>query len=120
MTQFQGYLTDEVVEDYADGILSRREALRRLSMLGVGTALAVPLLAACDAAAPDGAPPPASASSVAASPAGPAPLATESITFQAADGREVQGAWSPAEGAHGAVLVVHENRGLTDHIRSVA
>jgi carboxymethylenebutenolidase len=120
MTQFKGYLTDEVVEDYADGILSRREALRRLSMLGVATALAVPLLAACDAAAQDGAPGPASASSAAASPAGPAPLATEPITFDAADGREVQGAWSAAESARGAVLVVHENRGLTDHIRSVA
>ena len=31
MAQFTGYLTDEVVEDYADGILSRREALRHRS-----------------------------------------------------------------------------------------
>ena len=75
MTQFNGYLTDEVVEDYSDGIISRREALRRLSLLGVATTLAVPLLAACDAAAQDGAAPPASGSSAAASPAGPAPRA---------------------------------------------
>ena len=29
------------------------------------------------------------------------------------------GAWAPAERARSAVLVVHENRGLNDHIRSV-
>jgi carboxymethylenebutenolidase len=120
MTQFNGYLTDEVVEDYSDGIISRREALRRLSLLGVAAALAVPLLAACDAAARDGAAPPATASPAGSAPAGPSPLPTESITFDGPDGREVQGAWSAAESAQGAVLVVHENRGLTDHIRSVA
>jgi carboxymethylenebutenolidase len=115
--RFNAYLTEEVVEDYADGILSRREALRRLSMLGVAAGLAVPLLAACDSAAQDGATP--TAASASASAAGPAPLPTEPITFDAADGREVQGAWSAAERPRGAVLVVHENRGLTDHIRSV-
>jgi carboxymethylenebutenolidase len=30
------------------------------------------------------------------------------------------GSWAPAAQAHGGVLVIHENRGLTDHIRSVA
>ena len=30
------------------------------------------------------------------------------------------GAWAKAARARGGVLVVHENRGLTDHIRSVA
>jgi carboxymethylenebutenolidase len=30
------------------------------------------------------------------------------------------GAWAPAEEARGGVLVIHENRGLNDHIRSVA
>ena len=36
MTGFNNYLTGEVVEDYSDGIISRREALRRLGLLGVG------------------------------------------------------------------------------------
>ena len=36
MTVFTSYLTEEVVEDFADGIISRREAMRRLGMLGVG------------------------------------------------------------------------------------
>ena len=53
-------------------------------------------------------------------PAGPSPLPTEAITFDGPDGRKVQGAWAAADRAHGAVLVIHENRGLTDHIRSVA
>ena len=30
------------------------------------------------------------------------------------------GAWAAAEHARGGVLVIHENRGLNDHIRSVA
>ena len=32
----------------------------------------------------------------------------------------MSGAWAAAESPKGAVLVVHENRGLTDHIRAVA
>ena len=30
------YLVGEVTEEYAEGLLSRREAVRRLSLLGVG------------------------------------------------------------------------------------
>ena len=52
MSQFSGYLTTEVVEDYADGILPRREALRRLGLLGVSVSAAAPLLAACGTPAP--------------------------------------------------------------------
>jgi carboxymethylenebutenolidase len=120
MTQFTAYLTEEVVEDYADGILSRREALHRLGLLGVAAGLALPLLAACDAARPAGTAGPTTAAPAGATPAGPAPLPTESITFAGPDGRELQGAWAAAEQPRGAVLVIHENRGLTDHIRSVA
>ena len=105
MTGFKNYLTDEVVEDYSDGIITRREALRRLSLLGVGAAVALPLLAACDAAAPEsgtaspaGSAPAASPASPAApgTPAGPTPLPTEAITFAGPDGRTLQGAWAAA------------------------
>ena len=118
MTQFSGYLTTEVVEDYSDGVINRREALRRLGLLGVSVAVAVPLLAACSTPEPtvnggaSSAPPP--------SPAGPPALPTEAITFAGAESRTLQAAWAPAADPRGAVLVVHENRGLTDHIRSVA
>jgi carboxymethylenebutenolidase len=120
VTQFNEYLTEEVVEDYSDGIIGRREALRRLGLLGVAAALAVPLLAACDAAGTGGAGAPNTASPVGSTPAGPSPLPTEAITFDGPDGRKLQGAWAAADKPRGAVLVVHENRGLTDHIRSVA
>ena len=68
VTQFSGYLTDEVVEDYSDGVIGRREALRRLGLLGVAVAAAAPLLAACDAGRPEDAAP--AAGGTAASPAG--------------------------------------------------
>jgi carboxymethylenebutenolidase len=124
VTNLNAYLTGEVVEDYADGIISRREALRQLGLLGVGAAVATPLLAACGSDDEDSAVPAPAGSSAAASaapPAGPSPLPTEAITFAGPAGRTVQGAWAAASGTpRGTVLVIHENRGLTDHIRSVA
>jgi len=33
---FQQYLAEEVAIDHADGLYSRREALRRLALLGLG------------------------------------------------------------------------------------
>lgn len=46
MTELQRYLAEEVAEDHADGIITRREAMRRLSLLGVTGAAATSLLAA--------------------------------------------------------------------------
>jgi carboxymethylenebutenolidase len=127
VTRFKDYLTGEVVEDYADGIITRREALRQLGLLGVGAAVATPLLAACGADSDSGSPAPgassaaSSAAAPAGPPAGPSPLPTEAITFAGPEGRTLQGAWAAAAAnPRGTVLVIHENRGLTDHIRSVA
>src|SRR5688500_4756674 len=100
MSNINEYMTQEVVVDYADGLISRREAVRRLSLLGVGAAVALPLLAACDAqgegearqsAGPPTSPPAPSGSA----PAGPAPLATTAITFAGRQG-QLQGAWAEA------------------------
>ncbi len=118
MTQFNAYLSEEVVEDYSDGIISRREALDRLALLGVSAAVAVPLLAACSPAATGGGA--GTPGSAAPSAAGPSARPTQAITFLGPQNRELQGAWAAADPARGAVLVIHENRGLTDHIRSVA
>ncbi|MBV1851682.1 dienelactone hydrolase family protein [Catellatospora tritici] len=129
MTGFEGYLRDEVVTDYADGLIDRREALRRLGLLGIGAAVAAPMLAACDAqrgAAGDPTLTPtadAGATPVAApsnQPAGPTPLPTQEITFAGPDGRQLKGAWAAAGQPHGTVLVIHENKGLTPHLASVA
>jgi carboxymethylenebutenolidase len=115
MTELQRYLAEEVAEDHADGIITRREALRRLGLLGLGMTAAASLLAA-EAAA--------TARRPAARAAAPmrlqAAVATEAITFVGPKGRTLMGAWAAAEQPRGGVLVIHENRGLTDHIRSVA
>jgi carboxymethylenebutenolidase len=121
MTPFQRYLAEEVAIDHADGIIQRREALRRLGLLGLGLPAATALLAACGADQGPSAQAPAGASpSGAGAPAGPSPLPTEPITFAGPGGVTLRAAWAAARSPRGAVLVVHENRGLTDHIRSVA
>ncbi len=45
MTYLQRYLAEEIVEDHADGLVSRREALRRLGLLGLSSAVAASMLA---------------------------------------------------------------------------
>jgi carboxymethylenebutenolidase len=120
MTELQQYLADEVAEDHADGIITRREAVRRLGLLGVGAATASAMLAA-EAAAKTGGRhggghghghPEAATSTW-------APVPRESITFAGPRG-PLLAAWAPATKPRGGVLVIHENRGLTEHIRNVA
>jgi carboxymethylenebutenolidase len=118
------YLATEVALDHAEGHLTRREALQRLGLLGLSAVAATGLLAACGSeAAP---PPPAPAAPPPATPAAPdydvaaALERTSTITFAGGTG-ELSGAFAVAEGTpRGAVVVIHENRGLTDHIRAVA
>jgi carboxymethylenebutenolidase len=122
VTGIQQYLTEEVVVDFAEGLISRREALRRLALLGVGTAVAGPMLAACGAGdtAPGNASSSVAPTAAGGKAAGPSPLPTSAVTFAGPDGRTLRGAWAAATNPRGTVLVIHENRGLTDHIRSVA
>ena len=120
------YLASEVGEDWADGIISRREALRRLALLGLSVGSAIALLEAC---APAGGPPispavvasgsAAASGSVGATGSGRGDLTGESITF-AGPSAELRGYVDAAGTPRGAMLVIHENRGLNDHIRSVA
>jgi carboxymethylenebutenolidase len=119
MTPLQRYLAEEIAIDHADGLMPRREALRRLGLLGLSGVAAATLLAACadGGARPGGTTTPTAGGSA---PAGPAPVATQAITFPSQEGRTLQGAYAAAAQPRGAVLVIHENRGLTDHIRSVA
>jgi carboxymethylenebutenolidase len=126
VTELQQYLAEEVAEDHADGIITRREAVRRLGLLGVGGSAALGMLgAAASQAAAKGKPSArAAADDGGGSRAGEAedwaPIVTQAITFPGPNGT-LMGAWAPAPGrSRGAVLVIHENRGLTDHIRNVA
>ncbi|HYZ92982.1 MAG TPA: dienelactone hydrolase family protein [Actinomycetota bacterium] len=116
MGALHSYLVEEVGEDYSDGIITRREALRRLGLLGLGAAAASSLIAAC---ARQGEPPPAQPTPT-QEPSRPEAKPTEAIEFAGPNGRKLMGAWAAADEAKGGVLVIHENRGLTDHIRNVA
>ncbi len=121
VTPLQRYIAEEIATDHVDGLLSRREALRRLALLGVGTAAASALIAACAEEKPAEAPvttsEPATAS--APPPGSESALATTPVTWAGPQG-ELQGAWAEAPNAKGAVLVIHENKGLNDYVRSVA
>jgi carboxymethylenebutenolidase len=150
------YIAQEVALDCAEGVLTRREAFRRLGLLGLTTTAAAALLAACGSddastttpasaasstATPTTSPPTTAAATTA--PAAPAPSATapttatastaaatglagaapstvaaEEIRFAGPRG-ELIGAFAAADDPQGAVLVIHENRGLTAHIRTI-
>jgi carboxymethylenebutenolidase len=124
---FSGYLTSEVVEDWSDGLISRREALRRLALLGISTTAASAALAAApspvnaQAAGPTGSPPATAdvPGTMAPLPPGEPGIPGESITFAGPRGA-LQGHFAAPPDPNAGILVIHENRGLTDHIRSVA
>ncbi len=120
------YLAEEVAENHADGLLTRREAMRRLAYLGFGAVGAAALLAACSkntsttpgASATTTPPQNSQATTTGSVPPLPAPLATQDITFSG-QGDTVQAVFAAAASPKGAVLVMHENRGITDFIRSM-
>ena len=116
MTEIQKYLAEEVAEDLADGIITRREAMRRLGLLGVSGAAATGLLAAFSST-----PAPAAKRRHGRRDAETdwAAIPTQAITFAGPRGT-LMAAWAAAEKPRGGVLVIHENRGLTVHIRTVA
>ncbi|MFE3449096.1 dienelactone hydrolase family protein [Nonomuraea sp. NPDC059194] len=125
MSPFKRYLAEEIALDHVEGLIPRREALRRLALLGLGLPAATALLAACGAGAEatlgaTPAPSPSPGTGAPASPAGPEPLPTQAVTFAGPEGTTLRGAWAKAREPKGAVLVIHENRGLNDHTRSVA
>ena len=121
MTELQRYLAEEIAEDHADGLVSRREALRRLGLLGLGGAAAASLLTVsvgeAAAARLRGS---SSAKRATAEQADIAAQRTREIVFRGPGGRRLMGAWADATKPRGAVLVIHENRGLNDSIRAIA
>jgi carboxymethylenebutenolidase len=139
MNYFQRYLAEEFAEDYQEGHISRRDALKLIATVTGSLVLANSFLAACmprekAETSPVAATVPAPAATDTALPGGsPVEQPTESPA-QAAQGQieaadidfPGQGATlvghlaRPAgDGSFPVVLVCHENRGLTDHIRDV-
>ncbi|SBS70906.1 Dienelactone hydrolase [uncultured Mycobacterium sp.] len=124
MTPLQRYIAEEIATDHVDGLLNRREALRRLALLGVSTAAASALIAACatdkrTTASSSPSPSPSAPTSASPPPGMAGALATTPITWAGPRG-QLQGSWAQAATPRGAVLVIHENKGLNDWVRTVA
>jgi carboxymethylenebutenolidase len=105
------YLIGEVVEDYADGLMTRREAMRRLGLLALSASAAAALLAACGGSASA----PTATGGTGATTAG---ARAEIVRFTGPSG-QIQAAWAPAAKPKASVLVIHENRGLTPHFHDL-
>lgn len=141
MNIFQKYLAEEFVEDFQEGRLSRRQALKLIASVTGSLMLASSLLAACAPLDPGssssskaGSPPeptaadtpgsrasatPEPAINANVSPADPAVQASP-IRFKGEDAELMGYLARPAgEGEFPVVLVCHENRGLTEHIQDV-
>jgi len=146
---FRNYMIDEFVGEYQEGHMTRREALKKLAGLFGSIAIASTFLAACAPPAPTPAPPTAApgatstvvptatvvpsstvAPSATAAAATPATLSVAendpaidamAVTFPG-QGATILGylAKPKGNGPFPIVLVCHENRGLTDHIKDVA
>ncbi len=144
MNLFQRYLAEEFAEDYEEGRLSRRDALKLIASVTGSLIAANSILAACmpppeetatsvpspadetpASSAPTAQPVPTSASVPnpaygTVMPDDPAIIASE-IQFPAADNAPLIGYLAqPSSGeASPIILVCHENRGLTPHIQDV-
>src|SRR3989440_10531942 len=116
MNELQRYLVEEAVEDYGEGRLTRREALKAIAGIA-GAALAAEMLEARAQVAPSGKAPASSPPLVA--PDDPAIVA--GIAEFPGEGARLDGYLArPAQtGRFPIVLVCHENRGLTRHIEDV-
>jgi carboxymethylenebutenolidase len=118
MNDLQRYLVEEAVEDYEEGRLTRRQALRAIAGVA-GAALAARLLDAraqgAKSAAPKGPPstPPQVSPNDADIVAGIAEFPGEGARLDGYLARPAQAGRFPI------VLVCHENRGLTRHIEDV-
>jgi carboxymethylenebutenolidase len=117
MTSLQQYIAEEIASDHVEGLLTRREAIRRLTLLGLGSGAAAALIAACGDS--ENRPLHSSSGEGVEPPGAKFALPTEPITWAGPRG-ELQGAWAQAHNARRGVLVIHENKGLTDWVHSVA
>lgn len=125
MNDFQRYLVEEFLEDFQEGRLSRRDALKLIASVTGSLVAASSLLSACAPIAPT----PTPGSEEAITPPGEegVTVSPDDPEIQAADtrfpgeGTDLLGYMArPVNGdSFPVVLVCHENRGLTEHIKDV-
>ncbi len=122
MEHYQEYLATEVALDHAHGHLTRRQALRQLGMMGLSLTAASALLAACadDGDVETGGGQPSSTTAPATTTQGTptTPVPTQDVNYPGRDGT-LMGAYAAASSPRGALLVVHENRGLVEGTKAV-
>jgi carboxymethylenebutenolidase len=139
MTDVERYLVEEHIEDFNSGLISRRELLRRVTLITGSIASTLVLLEVAGCQSEPAGQPPSPASRQASTPqlfaTPPAQPTTDGVTVRPDDPRvtiapmTVTGAdgaslisyyAQPASGEPaGGILVVHENRGLVAHIKDV-
>jgi carboxymethylenebutenolidase len=122
------YLAEEMVEEYEDGRMSRRHMIKTVGrILGV-TVVSSTLLASLSCTTPEAgdeeqeaAPVPESdTSGVTVDPDDP-DIEVSEVEVPGEEGTiEAYQARPASEGPFAAILLIHENRGLTEHIRDVA
>jgi carboxymethylenebutenolidase len=120
MNELQRYLVEEAVEDYAEGRLTRREALRAIAGIA-GAALAAQVLDASAQAAKAKAPAPKAPPSTPPMVSPNDPDIVAGVAEFPGEGARLDGylARPARDGVFPIVLVCHENRGLTRHIEDV-
>lgn len=135
---FRKYLIEEFYDDYREGEISRRTFIRRVAFLTGSMAATIAAMSAVGCRPielpaatepmPTDTPAPQPTSVPPTDPQSPLSVAeddpdvvAEDITFPSGN-VEIMGylAQPAAEGVYPAILVCHENRGLTVHIRDVA
>lgn len=124
------YVAEEFAEDYREGEMDRREFLRRTALLGGGVAGARTLLASLGfagvsaaeiAAAASAKPNPEPVLLQGQVPANDPSIQTQDLKYTARGFEHLAYLARPSTGeAAPGVIVIHENRGLTDHIKDVA
>jgi carboxymethylenebutenolidase len=144
LNETQRYLIDEHIEEYQEGLIARRELLRRVTLISGSAALGAAIVAACGPAPARPSPTPTLAAATATATVAPTvgPFATppaltttDGITVKPDDPRitvskpDVKGTDGktllaymarPAGSARvPGVIVVHENRGQMPHIQDV-
>ena len=141
LKQMQVYVGREMVEEFRAGHISRRVLIKRLIMICGGASAAAALLASCDKDVEGGVDPERTggsggSGSPASDAAGPGAdmgravlsvpendpaVTTSRVTYPSAAGNVIAYLARPkTAGPFPAVVVIHENRGLNDHIRDVA
>ncbi|MFN8488809.1 MAG: dienelactone hydrolase family protein [Caldilineaceae bacterium] len=142
LNKFEKYLIEEFYDDYREGRMSRRTFIRRVAfitgsmgatitaMTAVGcrpielpsptTPMPTPTAPAAAAPAAQGGAVPGAKSPLSVPEGDPAVKASD-VTFENGSDKIIAYLTQPAaDGTYAAILVCHENRGLTPHIKDVA